>query len=563
MKNVVDKIRVLLSVKDKVQMTLIVILMMIGAVLEIAAVTMLMPVAAVFTNPDILEKNRFLHYFYQRFAEGDRMQFIMLMCGIVILFFLLKNLYTLFLIVLQTRFIYRKSTDFATRLFANYLRTDYLFHLRHNSAELVNKQTLNAQMTNFVMLPFMLVLSECFVVVFIGGLLMLLEPKVTVIAGLCAAVILLAIYYPLKKFNYQKGRELLFAGENLIKTFIQSINGIKEIKVENCESYFQARHRHFQVMHNNVSGTLYTAGQLPRLAIESAVILLSMGTLLVFVGNGMGSTEIIMTLTLFVVAMYRLLPSISRIHYNLTLIRQYSPIMESIFKDITQIKPEAKPENGDLPFAAAITVENLSFRYQDDGPWVLKNFSMEIKHLSSTAITGHTGCGKSTLIDILLGLLYPQAGAIKCDGKDIGQNLKAWQRKIGYVPQKIFLFDDTVARNIALGVPDAEIDQTRIWECLQIAQADQFIRELPLQLNESCGEGGNRFSGGQRQRLAIARALYHRPEVLVLDEATSALDNQTENSFVEALDNLQGKLTIITIAHRLSTIEKCDQIIKM
>jgi ABC-type multidrug transport system fused ATPase/permease subunit len=288
-----------------------------------------------------------------------------------------------------------------------------------------------------------------------------------------------------------------------------------------------------------------------------------MGTLAVFILMGIPSASIVMSLSLFAVAMLRLMPAFSRVQYYLATIKHSDCTFEEIYNDLTQVKTELK--DSDLPplkLEKSIKIKDLSFAYEKTNK-IFDGFNVEIPRLSSVAFIGPTGCGKTTVVDILLGLLKPDSGKILVDGRDIEENLASWQKSIGYVPQFIYLTDDSIKANVAFGVLADEIDNECVRECLKTAQILDFIESLPDGVDTLVGERGVRLSGGQRQRIGIARALYHNPEILILDEATSALDNETEKAFVDALGALKGKLTMIIIAHRLSTVENCDIKIKL
>jgi len=309
----------------------------------------------------------------------------------------------------------------------------------------------------------------------------------------------------------------------------------------------------------------YFLGQLPRFSIEALVVTLGMGTLVMFIYSGMSMGSILLTLSLLAVSMIRLMPSMSRIQYNLALVRQTVFSFDEIFKDLTSIPQENKnPAASAVTLKDRIRLDEITFAYEtDSGKNIFENYSLEIPCRASVAIVGPTGCGKTTLVDIILGLLKPDSGAVLVDGRNIEENLASWQKSIGYVPQSIFLTDNSIRSNVAFAVEETRIDDERIRECLKIAQILDFIESLPEGINTKIGERGVRFSGGQRQRIGIARALYHNPEVLVLDEATAALDNETEKAFVDAIKTLHGKLTIIMIAHRLSSTKNCDTVIQI
>ena len=307
-----------------------------------------------------------------------------------------------------------------------------------------------------------------------------------------------------------------------------------------------------------------TLGNLPRFMIEAFIVSLGMGVLLLLVAMGKPLGSIILTLSLFAVSAIRLMPSMTRIHYNLTRIKQYTHGFNMLFKDISNFETEHKkssPEN--IPFNSLIEIKNVSFAYENSKKMIFKDFSLTVKKNASVALVGPTGCGKTTMVDLILGLLKPKSGTIEVDGEKINNFLRTWQKKIGYVPQFIYLLDDTVKANVAFGEPADKIDDDRVSECLRLAQILDFVENLPDGIDHQIGENGIQLSGGQRQRIGIARALYINPEVLILDEATSSLDNDTEKAFIDALNNLKGTLTIIMIAHRLSTVENCDKIVKL
>ena len=309
---------------------------------------------------------------------------------------------------------------------------------------------------------------------------------------------------------------------------------------------------------------LYFSGQFPRLAFETLVVMLAMGLLAALTAAGVAAGTILLTAALLAMAMFRLLPAVSRVQYNLVRIRQGLCSFDTVFHDLTRLAPERRAETAPpLVFRRTLTVEHLTFRYEPGRAPVLQDFQAEVPYHASVALVGATGCGKTTLADLILGLLTPESGRIAVDGRDIRENLASWQKLVGYVPQNVYLVDGTIRENIAFGLLPEEIDDRRIAECLTLAQLETFIASLPDGTRTMVGEQGVRLSGGQRQRIGIARALYRRPEVLILDEATSALDVETEQAFIDALRTLKGKLTILMIAHRLSTIEHCDQVIRL
>ncbi|MFA5205971.1 MAG: ATP-binding cassette domain-containing protein, partial [Lentisphaeria bacterium] len=288
-----------------------------------------------------------------------------------------------------------------------------------------------------------------------------------------------------------------------------------------------------------------------------------MGALAVLVLCGVATGSIILRLSFVALAMMRLMPSLSRLNYYLSTMRHSLPAFTTIMDDLAALQPPPPPTAPPLPFRQSIRLEQVSFKFEGRDSCVVAHFDLEIPRNRSLALVGKTGCGKTTVLDLILGLLKPTAGRVLVDGRDIEENLPSWQRRIGYVPQVIHLMDDSLRANVAFGVPVAAIDDAKVQRCLEAAQLWSFVGTLPAGLETVVGERGVRLSGGQRQRIGIARALYHDPEVLALDEATSALDHETEQAIVTALQGLHGRLTIIMIAHRLTTVQGCDQIVNL
>ncbi len=557
-------IRVLMTRRDKISMAVLTLLMMVGAGLEIVGISILMPVVAVLSKPELLEQNRYLHWVYRTIDPAGLREFLLILCAAVAFFYLFKNLFILLLTHLQARFIYDHAALWASRLYRNYLLAAYGFHLRRSSPELLNNINQLSTVTTGVLLPLMMLVSECVVIAFLAALLLVFAPGTTLTA---LAVISLAaglLYWPFKRRNYRIGQIQMEQNRVIFQCEMQGLDGIREVKVRNLEERFSRIHEQAQRERYRAERRLYFAGQFPRLTLETLVVLLAMALLAVFAASRMASGTILLTVALLAMAMFRLLPAVSRVQYNLVRIRQSLCSFDTVFRDLTGITPEEKREEAPpLTFRKMLRIESVVFGYEPGRPPVLDRFSAEIPARSSVALVGATGAGKTTLADLILGLLEPQSGRITVDGRDIRENLVSWRRLIGYVPQNIYLVDGSIRENIALGIPRGEIDDARVRECLDMAQLTGFVDSLPAGLDTEAGERGIRFSGGQRQRIAIARALYCRPEVLVLDEATSALDAGTEQCLIDALNTLKGRLTILMIAHRLSTIEQCDRVIRL
>jgi len=303
--------------------------------------------------------------------------------------------------------------------------------------------------------------------------------------------------------------------------------------------------------------------EIPRFAMETFCIGLAMGILILLLANGVPVERILFLAAVFIAAMFRLLPSFSRIQYNLLLLRSRTYLFDRIWSDLTETPEEVNRTGKDVTLCRELCGDRLTFSYENGGKTVLRDLSFRIAACESVAFVGKTGCGKTTLANVIMGFLTPGSGTIRADGMDIAENPVSWRSRIGYVPQNIVLFDDTVEANIAFGVPPELVDRARLEQVMEMAQVSSFLEALPEGLKTRIGESGVRLSGGQRQRIAIARALYHQPELLILDEATSALDNDTEKAVIDALAALRGRLTIIMIAHRMTSLRYCDRVISL
>ena len=356
----------------------------------------------------------------------------------------------------------------------------------------------------------------------------------------------------------------------LFKWISQTVTGIKEVKITQKEQYFVDEY--VICGHGYVDAvqkySLYSAT--PRLLIETVCIMVMIGYLMVMMLSGQDLTNMVATIGVFGLAAVRLIPSANRINNQLTNMAYFEPFLMNVSDNLQDeisedaVKAEfAKPDQQKLPVKNKIRVEDITYAYPNTDRLIFDHAGFEIQVGTSVGVVGPSGAGKSTVVDILLGLLEVQSGHIYADDTDIRSDYKGWLKNIGYIPQMIFMLDDTIRRNVAFGVPDDQIDEKRVWEVLKEAQLDEYIKSIPEGLDTTIGERGIRLSGGQRQRIGIARALYNDPEVLVLDEATSALDNDTEAAIMDSINSLHGKKTLIIIAHRLQTIEKCDHVYRV
>lgn len=497
-------------------------------------------------------------------GDIDEQALLLWLIGIMIAFFAVRAVALITAEYVQSRVINNAAARLSSKLVRGYISLPYAFHLQHNSAELIrNGHQVPLELSSSAFAPLIRISAEAILVLGILALLVVVSPLGTamavVVVGGTTAVLLFFVQPRLKRFGltaHAMHKETLAALQ-------QSLDGVREIKVLGREDSFsnvyrRSRHRLARMLY--VRTALY---QLPPVAMETALI----GFILIFfaVTLAMGSDgqDALSVLGLFAYAGLRLQPSLRTITGGLNSLKFAAAPTADVYRDLRLIEQHAaQPSSREpFPFDRELHVEGMSFRYEGTDCDALVDIDLVINRGEQIGICGPTGGGKSTLVDLIIGLLTPTEGRVLVDGRDISSNTRGWQQNLGMVPQMVFLTDDTLTHNIALGVPDAEIDEAALREALHLAQLDEFVSSLPMGLDTVVGEHGVRVSGGQRQRIAIARALYNRPEVLILDEGTSALDNMTEQELMTALRNLRGAHTVLLVAHRLSTIQDSDRVV--
>lgn len=565
MRYILQKIWSLLSKRERFYVIVLLAALVVGAVFELIGIGLVMPIIAILGRPELIQQNKYLHLIYELINPKSQQQFIFILCFGVIAIYILKNLYMLKLISIVSKFVNLKSAFFTSTLFFNYINAPYAYHLKHNSSSLHKKLDLVSSVFTVVCQSLMVMLADVVVVIILLAMLFYCSPLTTLILFLIFIIAAFGLYMPLKNYNYTLGQKYYKYCQDIARYDLQALRGIKEVIVSNCQQNLYSVYDSIQQKRGMIYTRQYVSGQYPRYFIETFVVVAGLGVLIFFIWLGMAHGSILLTLTLLAVSMIRMMPSMSRIQYSLTTIRQHLHAFNDIYEDLKNLTPVATKSSNKEPllFADKIEIRNIDFAYEGTEENIFTDFSLNIPHASSIAFVGTTGCGKTTLVDIILCLLKPTKGQVLVDGRDIEENLPSWREKIGYVPQFIFLIDSSIIENVAWGINKEDINEEQVRECLRKAQILDFIENLPDKLESNVGENGVSLSGGQRQRIGIARALYRNPEVLILDEATSALDNETENAFVDALDSLKGKITIIMIAHRLTTIENCDKIINL
>jgi ABC-type multidrug transport system fused ATPase/permease subunit len=538
-------------------------MMLIGMFLETLGIGLMIPALALMTQPDIASKYAALAPYLEKLGNPPREQLVVYGMCALLLVYAAKVLFLGFLAWRQSKFVFNLEVSCSQRLFEGYLHQPYTFHLQRNSAHLLrNATSLVSDMTQVVQQSLLLV-AEVFVLIGITALLMAVEPLGAILVVGTLGVAGWGVNRVVRKHILVWGQKRQFHENLRFQHLQQGLNGVKDVKLSGRESHFLSQFRLHSLGSAKVTQRRVAFKAIPRLWLELLAVAGLVLLVIVMLGRGKPVDLLLPTLGLFAAAAFRLMPSANRIIDGLQAVRFTLPVIDLLHAELKQIDNTVPDETAKtIAFNEAITLEKVSFCYPGASENALIDVSLIIKRGTSIGFIGGSGAGKSTVVDVLIGLLIPGAGEVKVDGVNIRPNIRGWQRLIGYVPQSIYLTDDTLRRNIAFGVPDEQIDEASVLRAIHDAQLEKFIEGIPEGLDTIIGERGVRLSGGQRQRIGIARALYHDPPVLVLDEATSSLDAATEVGIMEAVGALHGVKTILIVAHRLTTIRQCDQVFR-
>ena len=560
---VLKKIDYILSKKQKLELVWIAFLITIGSAFELAGVSVILPVMNSITAPEALLDNKYAKWIYNFFDMTENRQFSLFLIIVMILIYVFKNLFLIFMYNRQYKFVYDNLHILSDQMMDCYLHQTYLFHVSKTSAELL--RNINVDATNFygVIQAFIQLITEI-AVCFVLTIYLFIQDKSITLAIIFLMLIMLAFFMKIYRKSLDNlGQKSRYYYASVNKWVQHGLGGIKEIKVLNKEDFFYDQFDKAYGGHSNNEYLYHTLMAVPKPSIEVICITGMLGTVAIKIIRGTDLSYFIPVMSLFVVAAFRMLPSFNRITDYLGTIMYQKPSVNAVYDDLKEIEHlneqhKEITKGSEVQFTEAIHIEDICFSYPNNDNEVLRNLSLDITKNTAIAFIGQSGAGKTTLADIILGVLEPTSGQVFVDDKDIFKNLFSWHSKIGYIPQTIYLLDDTIKRNITFGIPDKDIDVNKLNYAINRAQLKDLIDELKDGVMTEIGEGGIRLSGGQRQRIGIARALYNEPEILILDEATSALDNETEAAVMQAIDSLHGEMTLIIIAHRLSTIKNCD-----
>ena len=581
MRNLLSKVNYIFDKKQKLQSVLLCIGLFVGALLELVGVSFITQLVTLISNPEKIHSNEIMQYCYDFFNMTSDRQFFLFVVIALIFVYLIKNLYLLWINYVQYTFVFNNQLRLSGRLIDCYLKKPYTYHLDNNSAEMVRNVMLDSERFFQMLLSVFLTLSELLVSALLCVFLLIVDPVITI-----SVVAILAVFTGLYLILF-KGKAKKYGKTNQIydgkmhQSINQALGAVKDIKILHREKYFAdsflayGKKKMTAVRNNNV------LGQFPKYLIETVCIGTVLLVLVFKIYKGEDLNTMIPQLAAFAIAAFKLLPSVSKINNYANLIVFLKPSVDLIYRDIKDTEDmvdyEIADESGNIIeinddgsqnkdtcyVADKISINNIVYRYPHTDRDVLNGISFEIPLGKSIGFIGESGSGKSTLADVILGILTPTSGTVMYGNMDVHKHPLKWSKKLAYIPQSIFLCDDTIRNNVAFGIDEDKIDDEKVWKALREAQLEQFVKSQPDGLDSMVGERGVRISGGQRQRIGIARALYDNPEILVLDEATSALDTGTESAVMEAIDKLSGTMTLIIIAHRLTTIKNCDYVYKV
>jgi ABC-type multidrug transport system fused ATPase/permease subunit len=561
------KLFFLLSIDERKQAGLLLVLIIIMALFDTIGVASIMPFMAVLTNPEIVETNFFLKLLFEKsyiFGVKNIDDFLFYLGGLIFILLIISLTFKTFTTYKQVHFAQMRQYTIGRRLIEGYLNQPYSWFLSRHSADI--EKTILSEVSTVIgngINPFIELIAKGIITIALITLLILANPKLSLIVGFSLAFLYGIIFYFIRRYLTLIGSKSLLNNQLRFTAVSEAIGAAKEIKVGGLEQkYIQNYSTSAKIYAKTLTASNIIA-ILPRFILE-AIAFGGIILMLLYIISQTGSlNNALPIISLYVFAGYRLMPSLQVIYSSITKLTFVGPSLNRLYDDLKSLKPLTKnQENTSLAFDKMISLNNIFYNYPNSSKTAIEGISLSILAKSTIGFIGTTGSGKTTIIDIILGLLQPQKGTLEVDGKIISaQNIKSWQRCIGYVPQHIYLSDDTISANIAFGIDNENINQKMVEDASKIANLHDFvINDLSQKYHTTIGERGVRLSGGQRQRIGIARALYHNPKILVLDEATSALDYETEKAVMDAVNNIGKDITIILIAHRLGSVKICDKI---
>jgi ATP-binding cassette subfamily C protein len=552
----------ILTPRDRLRGAFLLILILTGTCLEILGIGLIIPVVALLSQPDFSDSTPFFRIAHEWLGSPEPRVFILWALGGLLGIFIIKNAFLFLSIYWQTRILFNYQARLSGELMKGYLNRPYSFHVQHPTAELLQK--INGEvavLVGNVFGPILWIISESLIVLGLLALAIWVNPLGALVAMGGLGITFLAYYHLFKARVEIWGNRTQQHAQGMYEQLQHAFGGIKEVKIFGRESFFSGAftcHAEGYVQNARRHGFL---SQSSRQVIEILVISVLLVSVMMLVKDGESMNDIVPILAFYAAASFRLMPSVQRLLSNANNIRFGARSLRLLRPDLLFARAQSKSRtesSGKVLLRDELVLRNVTFRYPGGHEDVLRDINLNIPCGSMVGFQGQSGAGKTTLVDVILGLLEPDQGQVSVDGVSIHENISGWQSNIGYVPQSIFLIDETLRRNVAFGLEEKEIDNDRVAEVLSQAQLEDFVKSRPEGIETVVGERGVRLSGGQRQRIGIARALYHDPDILVLDEATASLDLDTEAEFIKAVESLKNQKTVLMISHRLSTLAECD-----
>ena len=567
-RDLLKKLSAILDRGQKIRILGLMVLILIGGLLETASASLILPLVSAILDEEKFAKNRYVMQIRELLGIESIRTFTLCMLGFIIAIYIFKAIFLILQTYLLARFANKNRARCTTNLLWQFLHRPYEYYLYAETSDII--RTIYGDMDNIfnLLLQCMNFASELVVSLCLGVFLLITDWKMCLLMVLLLGVLTLINVKVIKKHLNIAGEGSRITQAGMYKWILQGASGIKDVKVLRKEYYFTDRYSDSAEGYadNQIKYNVLT--NLPRLLIEAVAILGILIYVMISMLVGVNIASLMTTIAAFAVAAMRLLPSVNRLNTYIANIAYFEPALDFIYENVNtkglseeNVLITHNPTEEYVPaltFKDSIELRDITFAYPNTDKNIFTHADMSVPMGTSAGVVGASGAGKSTIVDIMLGLLEVKSGEIMCDGIDAMEHYPEWLSHIGYIPQTIYMLDDSIRRNIAFGVDDSDIDDDRVWAVLKEAQMMDFVKALPDRLDAQIGERGVRISGGQRQRLGIARALYHNPQILIFDEATSALDNDTETAIMDAIDSLHGQKTMVIIAHRLRTIENCD-----
>ncbi len=558
----------ILNKAQKIRIFVLFIMMVVGAFFEVLGVSLMIPLVSAIMQPDIIYTNEAVKWVCELFDLHSHRTFVIVCILALIAIFIIKNVYLMFEYYVQVRFIDNNRFSTQQMVLRSFLRRPYEYFLNADRGEISRMISGDVAGSYYLISILLSMATETVVSFAVTVTIFVIDPLISSFMAVVLAILVLLIIKVIRPIMNKYGQMFQKYSSINGRWQYQAIIGIKEVKVTNREDFFERNY--------NLSGKKLISAErrkavldsMPRLMIEMTCVCSILSLIGYMIYKGKDIETLVPTLSAFAMAALKLMPGANRIVTAANSVNYYKPALEALIKNLNILEESEKAyiendDREDLSFEKNILLSNITYSYPNTEKIILKDASMVIPIGQSVGIVGASGAGKTTAVDVMLGLLKPKSGQVLCDGKDVMKSYRSWLDMIGYIPQSIFMIDDSIRANVAFGVEEKDIDDDMVWHAIEEAQLLDYVKELPEGINTGIGSNGIRLSGGQRQRIGIARALYKNPKLLVFDEATSALDNETEAAIMESINSLHGKKTMIIIAHRLQTIEGCDMIYRV